>query len=287
MDVRDRPIGVFDSGIGGLTVAAAIKRALPSEDIVYFGDLLHLPYGSKSSRAVLDFTRAAVQFLLARSVKLIVIACNTATSIAKARIEREVDVPVVGVIEPGARAACEVTRSDRIGVIGTQRTIASNAYGDAISALNPGVSVYQKATPLLVPLIEEGWQSHPVMRLVLSEYLKDFSDAGVDAVVLGCTHYPLIKSHVQDILKSVRVVDSADTTAQAIIRTMRDGNIQRENPSMSTEKKGCYKIYLTDYTDVFKSMGEQILGRVIDDVNIITLNWTEGKINYHVPRKQQ
>ena len=287
MDVRDRPIGVFDSGIGGLTVAAAIKRALPSEHIVYFGDLLHLPYGSKSSRAVLDFTRAAVQFLLARSVKLIVIACNTATSIAKARIEREVDVPVVGVIEPGARAACEVTRSDRIGVIGTQRTIASNAYRDAINALNPGISVYQKATSLLVPLIEDGWQSHPVMRLVLSEYLQDFADSGVDAVVLGCTHYPLIKSAVQDILKGVRVVDSADTTAQAIISIMRDGHIQRENPSKSTEKKGFYKIYLTDYTDVFKSMGEQILGRVIDDVNIITLNWTEGKINYHMPRKQQ
>ena len=121
-------IGIFDSGIGGLTVAAAIKKALPAEDIVYFGDLLHLPYGSKSSRAVLDFTRAAVQFLLVRSVKLIVIACNTATSIAKEYIEREVDIPVVGVIEPGARAACEVTKSERIGVIGTQRTIESNGY---------------------------------------------------------------------------------------------------------------------------------------------------------------
>ena len=287
MDVRDRPIGVFDSGIGGLTVAAAIKKALPSEDIIYFGDLLHLPYGSKSSRAVLDFTRAAVQFLLARSVKLIVIACNTATSIAKATIEAEVDVPVVGVIEPGARAACEVTMSEKIGVIGTQRTIASNAYRDAIKVLNPGISVHQKATPLLVPLIEEGWQSHPVTRLVLTEYLKDFADYGVDAVVLGCTHYPLIKSPVQDILKRVRVVDSADTTARAIIGILENGDIQREGTSKSTQKRGSYKIYLTDYTDVFKSMGEQILGREIDDINIITLNWTEGNISYNVPRKQQ
>lgn len=286
MNIRDRPIGVFDSGIGGLTVAAAIKEALPSEDIVYFGDLLHLPYGSKSSRAVLDFTRAAVQFLLARAVKLVVIACNTATSIAKESIEREIDVPVVGVIEPGARAACEVTRSDRIGVIGTQRTIASNAYRDAIHVLNPGMSVCQKATPLLVPLIEEGWQSHPVMQMVLSEYLKVFADGGVDTVVLGCTHYPLIKSEVQDILKGVQVVDSAYTTAQAIISIMRDAGIQRENPPGFAEKKGSYEIYLTDYTDVFKSMGEQIVGRVLDDLNIITLNWMGGKFNYHLPLKQ-
>jgi glutamate racemase len=287
MDLRDKPIGIFDSGIGGLTVAAAMKRALPSEHIVYFGDLLHLPYGSKSSRAVLDFTRAAVQFLLARSVKLIVIACNTATSIAKERIEREVDVPVLGVIEPGARAACEVTRSGSIGVIGTQRTIASNAYRDAINMLKPGISVYQKATPLLVPLIEEGWQTHAVMKLVLREYLQDFAESGVDAVVLGCTHYPLIKTEVQEILSDAAVVDSADTTASAIVDILQSGDMLREKVSQSDETTGYYKIYLTDYTDVFKSMGEQILGRVIDDVNIITLNWTEGKINYHIPGKQQ
>jgi glutamate racemase len=284
MDVRDRPIGVFDSGIGGLTVAAAIKRAVPLEHIVYFGDLLHLPYGSKSSRAVLDFTRAAVQFLLSRSVKLVVIACNTATSIAKEQIEAEIDIPVVGVINPGAQAACNLTRSAKIGVIGTERTISSNAYRDAIHTLRPEISVYQKATPLLVPLIEEGWQSHPVMNLVLSEYLKVFEVDGVDAVVLGCTHYPLIKSEVQDILHGVTVVDSADTTAQAIVEILREEHIQREPASKSAESEGYYKIYLTDYTDVFKSMGERILNMAIDDVNIITLNWTEGKINYHIPQ---
>ena len=284
MDVRDRPIGVFDSGIGGLTVAAAIKRAVPLEHIVYFGDLLHLPYGSKSSRAVLDFTRAAVQFLLSRSVKLVVIACNTATSIAKEQIEAEIDVPVVGVIDPGARAACDLTRSAKIGVIGTERTISSNAYRDAIHTLRPEISVYQKATPLLVPLIEEGWQSHPVMNLVLSEYLKAFGEDGVDAVVLGCTHYPLIKAEVQDILHGVTVVDSADTTAQAIVDILREGGMQREPDLQNTESEGSYKIYLTDYTDVFKSMGERILNMAIDDVNIITLDWTEGKINYHIPQ---
>jgi glutamate racemase len=285
MDIRDRPIGIFDSGIGGLTVAAAIKKALPAEHIVYFGDLLHLPYGSKSSRAVLDFTRAAVQFLMARSVKLIVIACNTATSIAKKYIEAEVDVPVVGVIQPGARAACELSRSQTIGVIGTERTISSNAYRDAINLLKPKASVYQKATPLLVPLIEEGWQSHPVMGMVLSEYLKDFKVNGVDAVVLGCTHYPLIKNEVQHVLNGVSVVDSAGTTAAAIVDILRNNHMKRREPPQGSDNGGSYKIYLTDYTDVFKSMGEKILGRVIDDVNIITLNWIEGKINYHIPMK--
>ena len=277
---RERPIGVFDSGIGGLTVAAAIKEALPVEDIVYFGDLLHLPYGSKSGKAVLDFTRAAAHFLLERSVKIIVIACNTATSIAKEQIECEIDVPVVGVIEPGARAACEITKTGRIGVIGTQRTIMSNAYRNAIRGFDARVSVFQKATPLLVPLIEEGWQSHPVMGMVLSEYLKDFRSKGVDTLVLGCTHYPLIKTEIQGLMNGVEVVDSAYTTAQEIVEMMKDVGMLREKRK---GMQGIYKIYLTDYTEVFRSMGEKIIGRVLDDLNIINLNWTEGKLGYHFP----
>ena len=275
----DRPIGVFDSGVGGLTVAAAIKQVLPAERIVYFGDLLHLPYGSKSSRAVLDFTRAAVRFLLGKGVQLIVIACNTATSIAKKTIEREVDIPVIGVIEPGALAACRVTQNGRIGVIGTQRTIESNAYRDAIGTYDQQATVYQKPTPLLVPLIEEGWKSHPVMRLVLTEYLREFKDKGVDTIVLGCTHYPLIKSEIQDIMGDVRVVDSAQTTAEEIAHALKDVECGHAVPRGDSGEGG-YRIYLTDYTDVFRSMGEYILGRTLDDLSIITPHWTEGMIDY-------
>jgi glutamate racemase len=275
----ERSIGVFDSGVGGLTVAAAIGRSLPDERIIYFGDLLHLPYGSKSSRAVLDFTRAAVRFLIDNDVKLIVIACNTATSIALDTIAGEVDIPVIGVIEPGARDACRVSRRGVVGVIGTQRTVESGAYPEAIRRFDPKARVLQKATPLLVPLIEEGWQSHPVMRMVLSEYLRDFRDRGVDTVVLGCTHYPLIKAEIQEIMAGVQVVDSAETTAAGIVEVLRAmGDI--ETSSTGDGGGGTYRIYLTDYTDVFRAMGERILNRVLDDLNVLSPHWSEGDVHY-------
>jgi glutamate racemase len=284
----ERPIGVFDSGVGGLTVAAAIQRALPGESIVYFGDLLHLPYGSKSSRAVEEFTRAAVQFLLERSVKLIVIACNTATSIAAHLIREEVNVPVLGVIDTGARAACRMTVNRRIGVIGTKRTIESNAYVEAIGKFDPRAEVFQRATPLLVPLIEEGWQSHPATRLVLREYLRDFTERGIDTIVLGCTHYPLIRSEIKAILGDVHVVDSADTTAGETAEIL--GHAGRTVGSRSADEgvektrngrvDGGFRVYLTDYTDVFGSMGEQILGVQLNDLHVIDLHWEEGAIHY-------
>ena len=169
----------------------------------------------------------------------------------------------------------------RIGVIGTQRTIMSNAYRNAIRGFDAGVSVFQKATPLLVPLIEEGWQSHPVMGMVLSEYLKDFKSSSVDTVVLGCTHYPLIKTEIQGLMNGVGVVDSAYTTAQEIVEMMKDAGMLREVRKGKSDMQGIYQIYLTDYTEVFRSMGEKIIGRVLNDLNIITLNWTEGKLGYH------
>jgi glutamate racemase len=276
----ERPIGVFDSGVGGLTVAAAIQRALPAESIVYFGDLLHLPYGSKSSRAVEEFTRAAVQFLLERSVKLIVIACNTATSIAAHLIREEVNVPVLGVIDPGARAACRMTVNRRIGVIGTKRTIESNAYAEAIGKLDPRAEVFQRATPLLVPLIEEGWQSHPATRLVLTEYLRDFMERGIDTIVLGCTHYPLIRTEIKDILGDVHVVDSAETTAGETAKILVHGGRTAGVRRADEGEGGALQVYLTDYTDVFESMGERILGVQLNDLHVIDLHWEEGAIRY-------
>jgi glutamate racemase len=270
----DRPIGVFDSGVGGLTVAAAIARTLPDESIVYLGDLLHLPYGSKSSRAVIEFTQAASRFLLEQDIKALVIACNTATSIAGETIEREVDIPVIGVIEPGARAACTRTKRRHVGVIGTHRTISSNAYVKAILEIDPGVTVEQRATPLLVPLIEEGWTEHQITRMTIAEYLSGLSRS-IDTVVLGCTHYPLIYNTVADVLPGIEIVDSAETTASETAAMIREMSL-----SCRQGRCGGYRIFLTDFTDTFRSIGERILGTELSDIRIIDLEYTEGKIGY-------
>ncbi len=271
----DRPIGVFDSGVGGLTVAAAIRKALPGESIVYLGDLLHLPYGSKSERAVLDFTRAAVNFLLERGIKLLVIACNTATSVAKHIIEKELAIPVIGVIGPGALSACSITKNGRIGVIGTTGTIKSGAYVRALKDRDAAVSVFQKDTPLLVPLIEEGWIDHPVLKMVLEEYFTFFHGTSIDTMVLGCTHYPLIRRQIQEIAGSIHIVDSAKKTAEAVKNLLEERNLDR-----SSGAGAGYEIFLTDYTDNFRIVGEKILQQKIDTVATVTLRYSNGKVVY-------
>ncbi len=274
---NNHAVAVFDSGIGGLTVAAAIRSMLPSENLVYFGDLLHLPYGSKSREAVLEFTRYAVHFLVRQNIKALVIACNTATSVAKERIEKEMTIPVVGVIEPGAREACCVSVNGRIGVIGTARTIASNAYPEAIHRKNPDMRVFQKATPLLVPLIEEGWAEHPVMKLVLSEYLGDIRHKSVDTIVLGCTHYPLISGLVQEILKGVNIVDSAHTTAVMLKETLRRRSILSEKAG-----KGSLRVFVNDTTENFRSMAGKIIGRRGCRFESVSLHYLNGRAVYNI-----
>jgi glutamate racemase len=277
---NNHEIAVFDSGIGGLTVAAAIRSMLPAEDLVYFGDLLHLPYGSKSRNAVLEFTRSAVNFLVRRDIKALVIACNTATSVAKYQLEKEVSIPVVGVIVPGARSACSVSKSNRIGIIGTTRTVASNAYPEAIHRVNPDMYVFQKATPLLVPLIEEGWIDHPVMKIVLSEYLRDFQGKAVDTIVLGCTHYPLIREAVQEILTDVHIVDSAHTTAVMLKEILCRKNILSEKT-----ESGIFRVFLTDTTDYFQSMAQRILGNEVCSFHNVTLKYPNGRGVYTAQEK--
>jgi glutamate racemase len=272
---NNHAIAVFDSGIGGLTVAAAIRNMLPAEDLVYFGDLLHLPYGSKSRNAVLEFTRSAVNFLVRQNIKALVIACNTATSVAKSQIEKEVSIPVVGVIVPGALAACRVSKNSRIGIIGTTRTVASDAYPEAIHRVNPDISVFQKATPLLVPLIEEGWVDHPVMKIVLSEYLRDIQGKAVDTIVLGCTHYPLIRGAVQEILKDVYIIDSAHTTA-----VMLKDTLHRKNLMSRKTETGVFRVFLTDTTDYFQSMAQRILGSEVCSFHNVTLQYPNGSAVY-------
>ncbi len=286
-----RPIGVFDSGVGGLTVAVEIKKLLPHEKIIYLGDLLHLPYGSKSSRAVLDFTRAAADFLVRKNIKLLVIACNTATSIALENISAELDIPVIGVIEPGVIYACRVSKTKRIGVIGTTRTIKSGAYEKTIHSIEPGAYVVQKPTPLLVPLIEEGWVGHRVVGIVLEEYLKDFMDKEIDTLVLGCTHYPLIMNDIERLLPGIKVIDSASTTAKMTAEMLEDKQKLSQKLSIEKSISGKYKlngerssfsIYLTDYSENFAVLARMILGEKIPYPEVVSLNYNRGKLEYNL-----
>lgn len=224
-DLRELPIGVFDSGVGGLTVVAALARHLPREAILYLGDTARLPYGTKSEATVRHYTRRNVEFLLSRGVKAVVVACNTASALALDSLE--MPVPVWGVIEPGARAADAVTRG-RVGVIATESTIASDAYGRALRRLRPELTVLSKPCPLFVPLVEEGWQDDPVTREVASRYLDPVLAEGVDTLVLGCTHYPLLAPVIAAVAgPDVTLVDSAESTARTVAAGLAEAGLLR------------------------------------------------------------
>jgi glutamate racemase len=210
-----RPIGVFDSGVGGLTVVSQLQKILPEEDIVYFGDTARVPYGTKSKETVTKFSVENVEFLMEKNVKLVVVACNTASSLALEFLKRCFRVPIVGVIEPGAKGAAHSTRNNRVGVMGTNATVASGAYERAIKKINPRIAVYARSCSLFVPLVEEGWLNKQVTRDVALEYLAPFRARKVDTLILGCTHYPLLKDVIQDIVGSkVFLVDSAKEVAK-------------------------------------------------------------------------
>jgi glutamate racemase len=213
----DAPIGVFDSGIGGLTTVRELFARLPGESVVYFGDTARLPYGNKSKETITRFSLEIASFLVRQQVKCIVVACNTASSQALDALRGRLGVPVVGVIEPAARAAVAASPHGRIGVVGTLATVGSNAYGDAIARLAPKASVHQRACPLFVPLVEEGWLDHPVTRQVAEEYLAELKQADLESLILGCTHYPLLAPLLQDVMgRQVKLVDSG---AEAAIAT--------------------------------------------------------------------
>jgi glutamate racemase len=259
-------IGVFDSGIGGLTVLRALLRALPHESFVYFGDTARVPYGTKSAETVLRFSRENVRFLLDEGVKFVVVACNTASASAVPVLRDEVPVPVVGVIEPGVRAAVERSKSSRIGVIGTAATIRSGAYQNGIKALSPAADVKASACPLFVPLVEEGWVDTEVTERVAETYLAQFRDDGVDTLVLGCTHYPLLHDVIQRVVgPRVTLVDSAVETAKEVHQRLVAEGMEK------TRGEGELAVYLSDIAPNFKEIGERILGRPIPDVRLLTV----------------
>jgi len=260
---RDRPIGIFDSGFGGLTVVRALADRLPDESLLYFGDTARVPYGSKSPETVRRFAREAAQFLLARDIKLLVVACNTATAHAEKLLREQLHIPVVGVIEPGAMTAAAATRTGRIGVLGTAGTIASGAYDLAIRRrLGERGRVYSQPCPLFVPLVEEGWIDHDVTRAVAREYLAPLLAVDVDVVILGCTHYPLLHDVIQDAAgPAVRLVDSGEETARAVAEILARQGLERAVP-----EDRAYTFFVSDSPYRFREVGRRFVGSMIHAV---------------------
>lgn len=251
------PIGVFDSGIGGLTVVRQIHRALPHEDLVYLGDTARVPYGTKSPETVVRFALEDTQFLMRQNVKAVVVACNTASAWALSALESRFETPIFGVIVPGAEAALERTHSGRIGIIGTNATIRSQAYVKAIVARNDEAEIFARACPLLVPLVEEGWTDHAVTRAVLREYLAPFRRRRIDTLVLGCTHYPLLKTAMRKVLgEGIALVDSAESCAGYVKRELAAAGLL----ATKRRRKGTIRPFVTDEVERFAELAERFLG---------------------------
>ncbi len=259
----EQAIGVFDSGVGGLTVLKEISRLLPGEDLVYLGDTARVPYGTKSPETVRRYALEAAAFLVGRGVKMLVVACNTASAVALEALQAAYDIPVIGVIEPGASRAAGLTRNGKVGVIGTDGTIKSDAYAHAIRTIDPAIDVVSAACPLFVPLAEEGWSGHEIARLAAEEYIGPIRN-DIDTLVLGCTHYPLLKEILHQLLgPSVALVDSAEETAKIVVQSL-DG---QRNEKLS----GDVSFFVTDVPTRFERVGSAFLGRDLGDVQQVSL----------------
>ncbi|HEU5049451.1 MAG TPA: glutamate racemase [Gemmatimonadales bacterium] len=260
------PIGIFDSGLGGLTVARAIFERLPHESTIYFGDTARVPYGPKSPETVRRYSLEILSWLLDQGVKAVVIACNTSTAHALEALRENSPVPVIGVIEPGARAAIAGSRG-RVGVIGTAGTIASGAYRKAIHARAPEFEVLERACPLFVPLVEEGWFDHPAARIIAAEYLRPLREAEVDALVLGCTHYPLLKPLLQEEMGSgVRLIDSAAETARVLEEVLGRHAIAGGKDAAST-----HRFVVSDDEARFRTVGARFIGERLSGAEVVPL----------------
>ena len=257
-DICSCPVGVFDSGVGGLTVVREIMRQIPNEKIIYFGDTARVPYGSKSRETVTRFSEQIVRFLQTQNVKAIVVACNTASAFALDTLEKEIDIPIIGVIKPGARVAAEVTRNGKVGVIGTEGTVGSGIYPEYIHQIRPAVEVTGKACPLFVPLVEEGLLKDPVTDEIASRYLSELIDIGIDTLILGCTHYPLIRSTVGRIMgDKVALVNPAYETAVSLKKLLEEHQLLNTRPPRLGDNQ--YQFYVSDGADRFKRFVNSIL----------------------------
>jgi len=259
----EKPIGVFDSGIGGLTVVRALTRQLPHENIVYFGDTARVPYGSKSPQMVREYAAGDTDVLLAHGVKMIVVACNTVSAVALEVVQKRSRVPVIGVIIPGAAAAVAASKTKRIGVIGTTGTINSKAYENALRQTDSAVQIFSTACPLFVPLAEEGWIDHKATELIAREYLFPLSTEKIDTLVLGCTHYPLLKNVIDRVLHhSVTLVDSGEATAGAVARALDEHELRN-----TSALRPNLQFFVSDLPYKFTEIGERFLGQKLGRVH--------------------
>ncbi len=259
---KEKPIGVFDSGIGGLTVVKRLASVLPRESIVYFGDTARVPYGSKSNATVIEYSIQNTNFLLHKNVKAVVVACNTASSVAIPELRKRFTVPIIGVILPGADMAYKETRNGKIGVIGTRATISNAAYSNAIKEIGNHIEVFEKACPLFVPIAEEGWTHHKATYEIAEEYLKELKEKGIDTLVLGCTHYPILADVIQEVIgKDVKLIDSGIATAEVV-----RNEINRIGLETNSAVPGNLDLYVSDVPTTFKQVAELFLGKRINEV---------------------
>ena len=268
--IRKAPIGVFDSGVGGLTVAREIMRNLPNERIVYFGDTARVPYGSKSKDTIIRYAKQIIRFLRTQDVKAIVIACNTASALSLEEVEKELDIPIIGVVEPGARVAAATTKNGKIGVIGTESTINSHMYPQLIKEYRPDVTVFGKDCPLFCPLVEEGWLKDPVTEEVAKRYLKDLLKEDIDTLILGCTHYPLLRSLLSGLVgDQIQLVNPAYETAKELERLLKKENLANEGEKAPGKEP--YRFFVSDAADKFKNFANSILPYDIETTRKINI----------------
>jgi glutamate racemase len=264
---KQKPIGVFDSGIGGLTVVKRLASTLPNENIIYFGDTARVPYGSKSNSTVIEYSIQDTRFLLQKNVKAIIVACNTASSIAIPDLRKIFDIPIIGMIEPGSRMALKKSRINKIGVIGTRATISNLAYSSEIKKLNDKTEVFEKPCPLFVPLAEEGWIKHQATFKIAEEYLGELRNFGIDTLVLGCTHYPILSEVIQKVIGSnVTLIDSGVASSELIKAELEKLDLLSE-----TDSAGSQEYYVSDIPVKFKEVAELFLGKEIDHVHKVDL----------------
>lgn len=266
-DKRDAPIGIFDSGVGGLTVFRAIERRLPNESLIYLGDTARVPYGTRSLATVERYALEDAAFIYSKKIKAIVIACNTISALAANRLRDKYSIPVIGVIRPGARRAIETTRNGYVGVIATEGTIASGAYERAMLSMRSGLEIISRACPLFVPLAEEGWAAHPVTRQVAEEYLAEIRSSRVDTLVLGCTHYPILRPVIEEVMgNEVAFIDSGEAVAEQVAAVLEEQGLLRAMDEPRTEE-----FYVTDSAARFRKVAELFLGRPLDAIESVEL----------------
>lgn len=268
-DEASRPIGVFDSGVGGLTVVKELNRLLPNEKIIYFGDTGRVPYGNKSKETIIHYSLQVAYFLMKKKIKMLVVACNTASSVSIPTLRRHFHIPIIGVIDPGAKSAIEDTQTNNIGVIGTLGTVKSNAYKKALKRIKGNVKVYQSACPLFVQLAEEGWNKNKIARLISDEYLKPFKGKNIDTLILGCTHYPILKDVIQQSAgKKVELIDSGKETAKEVMRILEKKKLL--NTHKLTERNHSV-FYVSDFPHKFKEVSQRFLSKELNYVHKVKL----------------